>query len=475
MQSLSKVLPALDGVFKVDLSGNLHLSYTDMFWSGQLKKKNFFYFGDSGRAATMRPMTSWTWLLAKDRDPKLAWLFNHLKAGDTLTDVLHNTDGIPTQDPFAENPVRCFKDLGTTVFKSGWEDDDFVFVLRTGAFYNHQHLDQGTFWLADKGQIFIEERHGGSYYDDPYYQSHYTQPVAHSTVLIDHNEQSQRVGDPLIFAEGFHDHAFVANFLDGKDAAFVSGDIGRLYWGKVKEMRRNVLYLKPRTVVMIDTVVPADKDVDVSVLYQPGHLKDIQADPKSSKITKSATTLTVRHLYPEDLAVKAEKTPIYIGTVTREYPLHAEGMLTATAKTQGKPLVVANLLATDVGSLKTQTGEGFVSGSQAGKEFAFSTNPGGPYKVGSFDTDALAIAWTGESTFAALCKTLSRDGALLISSDEPVTCELSKGGLKYSLAKPSTVAIGLAVAPRGVNQRCTGEGVQIRQGRQHADRFASGR
>ncbi len=447
MQSLSKALPALDDVFKVDLSGNLDLSYTDMFWAGLLKRKDFFYFGDSGSSGAMRPMTSWTWLLAKDKDPKLAWLFNHLKAGDTLMDVLHNVDGIPAQDPFSENPVRCFKDLGTTVFKSGWEDDDFVFVLRTGAFYNHQHLDQGTFWLADKGRIFIEERHGSSYYEDPFYQSHYTQPVAHSTVLIDHNEQSQRAGDPLLFAEGFHDHAFVADFLDGKEAAFVSGDIGRLYWGKVKEMRRNVLYLKPRTVLMLDTVVPAENDVDVTALYQPGHLKDIQADAKSSQITKDGTVLTVRHLYPESMAVKAEKTPIYINTLLRDVPLQAEGMLTATAKTQGKPLVVANLLSTDVGSLKTQKGEGFVSGSQSGKEFAFSTSPGAAYKAGSFDTDALAIAWTGESTFAALCKTLSRDGTLLVRSDEPVTCELTKGAFKYSAAKSTTVTIGFAGAP----------------------------
>jgi len=451
MQSLSKSLPALDRVFNLDLSGNIHLSYTDMFWAGLLKRKYFFYFGDSGASGAMQPMSSWAWFLEKSRDPKLAWLINHLKRGETLMDILHNVDGIPAQDPFAENPVRCFKDLGTTVFKSGWEDDDFVFVLRTGPFYNHQHLDQGTFWLADKGDIFIQERHGSSYYEDPFYQSHYTQPVAHSTVLIDHNEQSQRAGDPLRFAEGFDDHAFVANFLDGKDAAFVSGDIGRLYWGKVKEMKRNVLYLKSRTVLMLDTVTPADKDVEVTVLYQPGYLKDIEADPKASKITKEKATLEVRHIYPENMAVKAEKTPIYINTLLREVPLHAEGMLTATTKTQGRPLVVANLMSTDTAGLKTTVGAGHVAGSQAGKDFAFSTNPGAAYKVGAFDTDALAMTWTADTTFAALCTTLSKDGALLVSSAEPLTCEVTKGAVKYSVAKPTTVTIGLAAAPGKVS------------------------
>ncbi|OGD17793.1 MAG: hypothetical protein A2W03_14760 [Candidatus Aminicenantes bacterium RBG_16_63_16] len=445
MQSLSKTLPALQNVFNVDLSGNIHLTYPDMIWAGLITKKHFFYFGDSG-GGELRPMTSWNWLLAKDKDPKLSWLVNHLKGGETLMDVLYDTRAIPRQDPFAENPVRVFRDIGTTVFKSGWNEDDFVFVMRTGAFYNHQHIDQGTFWLADKGTIFIEERHGSSYYDCPFYQSHYTQPVGHSTVLIDHNEQSQRVGDPLLFAEGFQDHAFIGNFLDGKEAAFVSGDIGRLYWGKVKEMQRNALYLKPRTVLMLDTVVPAGKDIDVTALYQAGHLKDILADPKASRVTKGGATLSVHHLYPEATTVKAEQTPIYINTL-RESPLYAEGMLTATAKTQGKPLVMANLLTTDGAGLKTKAGEGHVAGSQAGKEFAFSTNPGGIYKVSSIETDAVAITWTGDVTFAALATTLSKDGALLVRSDEPVTCELTKGAVKYSLGKPAAVSVGVAAAP----------------------------
>ncbi len=41
-------------------------------------------------------------------------------------------------------------------------------------------------------------------------------------------------------------------------------------------MRRNVLYLKPRAVLMIDTIVPAEKDVDVTLLYQTARLEDIR-------------------------------------------------------------------------------------------------------------------------------------------------------------------------------------------------------
>ena len=183
MLSLAKSLPALDNVFHVDFSGTFGRTYQDVPWASLLDRKYFFYFGDS--SGELGPMTNWAWLLAKRRDPLLGWLYAHFKKGETLMDAIYEPEKAPARDPFAENPVRLYRDIGTTVFRSGWKDDDFLFVMRTGPFYNHQHIDQGTFWLADRGQIFISERHGSTYYDDPYYQSHYTQPIGHSTILID--------------------------------------------------------------------------------------------------------------------------------------------------------------------------------------------------------------------------------------------------------------------------------------------------
>ena len=89
-------------------------------------------------------------------------------------------------------------------------------------------------------------------------RSHYTKPMGHSTILIDGNGQSQRTGDPLNFAPGFDDYAYVGHFLDGTFASFSSNDLDRLYWGKVDDLKRNALYIKPRTILMLDTVVPAD-------------------------------------------------------------------------------------------------------------------------------------------------------------------------------------------------------------------------
>ncbi len=487
MLSLSKSLPALVNVFGVDFSGTLDRTYQDIPWASLLEDKSFFYFGDSG--GNLGPMTSWAWLLSRRRDPLLGWLYKYLKKGETLMDAIYEPEKVAGRDPFGRNPVRVYRDLGTTVFRSGWTKDDFLFVMRTGPFYNHQHIDQGTFWLADRGSVFVAERHGSTYYDDPFYQSHYIQPIAHSTILIDRNEQGQRVGDPRAFIPGLEDNAGIDQFLDGDSAAFVSGDIGKLYWGKVKELRRNVLYLKPRTLLMLDTIVPADKDVDVTLLYQAGKLADITAGEsgggaslasaaersapvKDSLVRREKNTLRISHLWPPKLSVNVQETPLYINTLKEEKPLVREGLLAVTARTEGEPLVMANLLGTESGEAAAQFAarDGYVISRPADGGFiVFSTSPGKVYEDHDLGlaTDALALRTNGfvkpmasgtvptehASTFAAQCTTLdanSWEDGPHIRSVEPICFEYRVGRMKFSAAKASAVMIRLVRKPGAV-------------------------
>lgn len=451
MLSLSKVLPAAEKALRVDLSGTLDRTYADLPYAGRLDDKLFFHFGDS--SSGLGPLTNWAWLLAKTKDPLLAWLYDRLKTDETIMDVLYPNEDIPRRAPYDLPPGRLFRDLGTTVFRSGWKNDDFIFVLRTGAFFNHQHLDQGTFWLSDRGVTFVEERHGSTYYDDPIYQSHYTQPVAHSTVLIDHHPQSQRTGDPLLFAPGFDDRAAVRGYLDGETAAFAAGDIGRLYWGKVKGLARHVLYLKPRTLLMLDVVVPASKDVDATALFQTGRREGLRAGADVSVVDRGAAKLWIRHLAPAGARVEAPETPLYIGTLKTGFPLERESMLTVTARTAGRPLVIANLLETTTGAppdVKVEPGEDAVSGTTEGRPFCFSTRPGAVYKSGAWETDALAVTWDGTAVFAAEATRISRDGRIVLASSAPMTFELKPGGLAFDLASASTVTIAVPGRARDV-------------------------
>ena len=443
MRGLSDLLPSLQRVFNIDFYAELDSTYNEAIWAGIIKDKTTFYFGDSGSG--LGPLTNFAWLLDRNNDPLLGWVYNFLKDGETFEDVLYDTENVPKDDPFEKNPVRLFREIGTTVFKSGWEKDDFVFVMRTGPFFNHQHYDQGTFWLADRGNIFIEERHGSTYDDTPYYRPWYTKPVAHSTILIDRNHQSQRGGDPLDFADGFRDHAFVGHFLDGTDVSFVSGDIGRLYWGKVKEIQRNVLYLKPRTVLMLDVIVPEKRDRDVTLLYQTTYLKDIHAGTDESTITKDGNTLHILHLFPKHKEVKTVKTPHYYHTLRNTKPLIQEGMLTVTARTSGEPLVMANILTSNLDNksdILIEEGNGYVTGSVRGKEFIFSTKPNAFYTVNDIVTDALVFSLEGSRKFLAMSTVFRIDGELVLKSEKPVTCELYPEGMKYYLSERSEVTIG---------------------------------
>lgn len=451
MLSLSKTVPAMENVFGIDMSAKVNGAYKELIWAGNIEDKETYYFGDS--SGKLRPLTNYAWLLPKYKDPLLGWFYNYMKGDETFMDVLYETKNVPMKAPFDQNPVKFFSEVGTTVFKSGWEKDDFIFVMRTGAFYNHQHLDQGSFHLSDRGSHFIDERHGSTYYLDPYYNSWYTQPVAHSTILLDNNQNGQRVGDPLVFAEGFNDHAIMYHYLDGSDAAFSSGNIEKVYWGKAKEMRRNVLYLKPRTVIMVDVIIPNEKDVDVSLLYQTHYFEDINADQSKSTITKDGNVLHIAHLYPENTESKVVETPHYIYHFQSEKPLEREGMLTVNASTEGKPLVMANLLtSTKDGApdISYEENDGYVSGEVDGKDFIFSTKPNDFYTGDDFTTDALTLTWDGDYVFAATLTSLKKEGELLISSEVPFTCEISSQSIKYFHCEDADVIIGTDGKPDSV-------------------------
>lgn len=440
-------LPAIENLFGIDLSKKIRGVWNEVLWSSILPVKRQFQTGDSGGYG----IPGGQWFVEKFRDPVLGWAYDHLKGPDSFMDVLYDTDSSQKKSPFDMEPVRCFRNTGITVFKSGWKKDDFVFVMQTGSFYNHQHYHQGNFFLADRGDVFVDRRKGSHYWYysyDPLYLPWFIQPTGYSTILIDGNRQSQRTGDPIGYIPGFEDRAFIHQFLNGSDAAFVSGDMTRIYWGKAKSLRRNVLYLKPRTVLMLDTVVPDGRDIDATLLYQAVRLDDVTADLADSRIKKGGGTLHILHLNPEYPKVAVEEAPHYIFTVKdTSTPLEREGMLTLTARTEGKPLVIANLLTVTpdgAPNVRTERRGGSVSGTTGGKPFAFSTQPGSRYDALGVTTDALAMTGDGSRLFCALATVVEKNGKPLIRVSSPSTFEISPSFVKLCLSEKSTVEIGVS-------------------------------
>ncbi|MEX2573356.1 MAG: hypothetical protein WD317_03625 [Balneolaceae bacterium] len=468
--NMSYSVPALKNVFNIDVTAPLAGTYNEFIWAGLVKDNRWFEYGDSHPylvfhtpypdQQTIHP--HWAFLLEMRKEPRLGWFYNYMKTPkdrsgqvnlaenreaerlETYMDVVYETGRVPREDPFGENPVKLFREAGTTVFKSGWEADDFVFTMRAGPFYNHQHAAHGTFWLADRGVIFIEQRRVSK------------QTIGASTVLIDGNHQSQRSGDHQYFAPGFHDHASTGHFLDGRDAAWSSADIGKLYWDKVKSLHRNVLYLKPDVLLMLDTVVPAGAKRDVTLQYQTSRLDGIRTGGKASSITKEGASLHIMHLAPDHVEAKAVETPHRSGTLRSERSLVKPGMLTLTARAENNPLVMANLLTTssegEMPDVDSKPGTGHVAGTLKGSDFAFSTHPGRLYEVEDMSTDALALTWSGDRIFAAEATVLRRAGKLVLKSGSPVTFEYSPdGSITYYRETGGPLTVGAASPPESVS------------------------
>lgn len=459
MSNLVEVVPSLKNVFNIDVTDPLDGTYNEYIWGGPVKDNRWFEFGQSGSSISSERRSNWAFLLDMQQDPRLGWYYNHLKERETFWDVLFETDDVPRKDPFSENPVKLFREIGTTVFKSGWESDDLIFTMRTGPFYNHQHHDQGAFWFSDRGEVFIKGTRSISEsgrYNDPLFESFHIQPISKSTILIDDNHQSQRIGDHLNFAPGFDNYGFVDHFLDGEDASFSTGDIGRLYWGKVESLQRNVLYLKPGIILMLDTVVPGEKDRDITLLYHTDRLDDIHSRHDVSTISRDNGTLNIMHLSPDFVQAEAVSTPHFLRTLNNVRPLERSGMLTVTARTgqnQGYPLVMANLFATTGGESPDVTykkDDGFIHGVASGRNFAFNTKPGRTYEVENMVTDALALTWNTDRLFVSMAKTLMDNRKIVIQSDEPVTFERSDKRIRYYRTNEGIVTVGVSNRPTSV-------------------------
>jgi Heparinase II/III-like protein len=470
MQSCARTLSPLERVFNIDLSGRLAGSHQETLWSTIVPKNISFGFGDTESYLKQEaqawwigtengPMNSWTWLLEKTRDPYLAWLYRGLKESDTVQEVVHETADIPAHEPSSLGTVRFFPEVGTAVFKSGWQEDDFCFVFRSGPFFNHQHLDQGSFYLADRGEVFLEERYDGEhhYYDDPVYRSHAIQPISHNTILLDRNPQSQKAGDPKGFSPGLNDQARLENYLDAEGIAFATGDIGRLYREKVRALRRHVLFIKPRLVVLIDEVLPADSDVELNLLFHTRWKKDIRIRPGIVSFDKPRGTLYLVPILPEKAALEVLREPHFLYQYAAQ-PLIERGYLQISVPTKGRRLILANLLtsvkkgeAPPVIGIAGREEAATVTFPGAGGDWRLAVTRGGSVSLEDWAGDGLLLTldprgrlFTAEATFVA------RNGARIVESPVKFSGQLlhSADGFAGVLRMPADALLKICTGGR---------------------------
>lgn len=479
MQSFAKTIPAVQRIYGVDFSVPMRSAHLETLWASNIERNFAFTLGDSEPflkqestaqwiASQNGPMNSWAWLLESTGDPVLAWLYHHMKEFDTIQEVLHETEGIPAAESLSLGNVRFFRDVGTAVFRSGWKADDFIFVFRSGPFYNHQHMDHGSFFLSDRGRIFLEERYDGEhhYYDDPVYRSHAIQAISHNTILVDRNPQSQETGDPAGYAAGFRDHATFVRWLDGGRFAYAEGDLTGVYRGTVGHLERGALYIKPRTVLLVDKAVPSGRDTEINLLFHTRRKADISTHEGYSAFDRDGGRLFLMHMAPGETEREIVSEPHFLAQFG-ERPLIERGYLQVSHRMIGKPLVSAGILTSTPDGEKPEIvirpgtanssahADGFVDG---GSFRAAVNTAGGAMRLDEYETDGLVLAVDGVSgeVFMSGGTYLNSDGSVLvaIACGEPFAASIRRAEstttASVHLRSPGHVTLSCASKPRRV-------------------------
>jgi len=138
----------------------------------------------------------------------------------------HDAWSDPVNLPFLPTPAKAeaagkapglpvnvaFKSQGWAMMRTSWDPDATLLAIKSGFTWNHNHADEGSFLLHQRGENLLIDS-GNVGYALPEYDGYYRQSRAHNVVTIDGQaeppaslyEGSQLPGviDHMIAAEGF--------------------------------------------------------------------------------------------------------------------------------------------------------------------------------------------------------------------------------------------------------------------------------
>ena len=438
LHGLTKSMAVLERAFDIRFPEKIARSHYFLLYQLDPETKRIYTFGDSYEnlmgfgSSSYLGMGNAVYLLKKYRDPYLKWLYD-FNPGTTERDLFFADDSIESKSPDDLPKVKLFRDIGTTVFRSGFGHDDFMFVFRCGAFVNHQHFDQGAFFLADRGEEFLGEIGRSGYYTDLWYQKLITQPGGHNCILVDGNPESQIHGDFLHDVPAWKNYASTTDFFEFDGGAFVSGRLDPLYGGKMRNLRRNILYLEPRTVVLIDEFEAEEGVETVDLRFHAPVMEDISVSDGDTLayITRPGGILTIRNAGPESINATIFRRPMTLREISDRRPenMKKRGFLQLSVPTNkvGKKSTVVNVLSTDsalMDSLFTNQISDSYRMRIGGWHCIIRTDFSHRLSGSTLDTDALIfLAGEDHVTFLRVTYMKNRDSTVDFSADEPVNYE----------------------------------------------------
>jgi hypothetical protein len=456
MQSLPQAMAALER-WGVAFPEKIADSYRYILYQLDPASGRLFEYGDAHDDLIPSSMSNWAYILRRNRAPLLGSLYA-ARPGQNYLDLLFPCDRTPAPLPPDLPLTARFRETGMTVFRSGFGAEDFVFVFKAGPFYNHQHFDQGSFFLADRGRTFLDECGNSNYYEDPWYQRLFIQAGGHNTLLADGDVESQRAGDLLKDVPAWRDFARTTDFLETPDAAVLSADLTPLYKGRFGSLSRNVLYLKPRTVVLVDRALEAPGVGRLNARFHVPRKEDVRAAGGTATVERSGRTLRLRTLFPAGVESTVVKRPLSINEFKAEnaITMKARGFLELAAPVREGRAAFVNILGTDeklIDEARAAVVPGGLTLAIGGGTWIINTDSG-VVKTGETETDAV-IFGPGTDGFLALRATMAKyGGRSLFEATKPVSLSLERRAgcavLAYSAAEPADVSLALERRPASV-------------------------
>jgi hypothetical protein len=368
-------------------------------------------------------------LVEHSKDPAAHWYYDQFPH-KSITDFLFPPSSLSPAPPMAVS--RYFDRKGNVVFRTGWKPDDTVLLFRAGPTYNHNHSDQGAFLLRAGGEDLAVEGGYADYYNDPYYQTYFSQASGHNTVLVDDDPASQDIADTQQFP-ALNRYPRITDAVTSASFDAVSGELAAVYKGRLKTYTRRIAFLKPGYIVIYDDLKTGQSPAKFDWLL---HVKDrdrLQTKTTSALYSGANEAMSIRALEPREATMRVRNGylphTVFATSMPKEVPPQP-GVLDIGS---GPPSAATEFLvvlgvaptakeaATFTSTAQRISGEGCV-GVQVGENMLlFRRNGAKSASYRDWRTDGAALTSAGPLLSAELATSLVRSGKTMMKSDHPIT------------------------------------------------------
>lgn len=371
-------------------------------------------------------------------------------------------------------PSRLFPLRGSAALRSGWGPDDTLVSIRVGAWFNHEHHDEGSFQVAAFGEELVGEAGYSDYYTDPRYQNYFTQVPGHNTVMLDDDAFSQNSYQGRYWP-GFRDYPQITRHVLGAGVDYLSADLTAAYAGSLKSYTREFLFLKPDVLLIRDRI-------DGAAPHRYGFLLHV---PSGASASTEGNSATIRGKHASAFAL-AEQSSAHWTESSAPVPITAYGNLDRilvepryklkletgrqldTTFTVGLQFLPSNSAASALKAISSSNASGFSADSGSGPVAALFRSGSGDltYRRVTTDGDLLASVERDHRLylFASNAHSVREKNRTLYSAKEPADVELVAGATGETatifLAHPSAVILD----PGRPARRVSIDGKQISAG-----------